>query len=171
MHDVQVTREKRNLGFPDAAKLVRRAVRTALRAQGIREDCCVNVMLTNDAGIREINRTQRGIDAPTDVLSFPMSEQSEGSFDPAACEYDYETERLLLGDMVLDLERCAKQGEEFGHGFAHELQYLTIHSVLHLLGYDHMDEGPQKKRMRVREKAIMALLTGEAEEAKRHDDR
>ena len=60
--------------------------------------------------------------------------------------------------MVLDLERCAKQGDEYGHGFAHELQYLTVHSVLHLLGYDHLDEGPRKRAMRAREKAIMAVL-------------
>lgn len=63
---------------------------------------------------------------------------------------------------MLNLERCAAQGEEYGHGFAHELQYLTVHSVLHLLGYDHLDEGPRKRAMRAREKAIMALLEGES---------
>ena len=161
MHGIQIYREKRCLGYPEAAKLIRQAVRAALKAEGIREDCDVNVMLTNDEGIRAINLAQRGVDAPTDVLSFPMSEQAEGAFDPEACEFDYETERLLLGDMVLDLERCAKQGAEFGHGFAHELQYLTVHSVLHLLGYDHLDEGPRKRRMREREKAVMKLLDGE----------
>ena len=161
MHDIQVYREKRNLGWPEAAKLVRRAVRAALKAQGVAEDCAVNIMLTNDDGIRAINLAQRGVDAPTDVLSFPMNELTEGAFDPEACEYDYETEKLLLGDMVLDLERCAKQGTEFGHGFAHELQYLTVHSVLHLLGYDHLDEGPRKRAMRAREKAIMQMLDGE----------
>ena len=158
MHSIQVYREKRNLGHPDAAKLIRAAAKAALRAQGIREDCAINVLLTDDAGIREINREQRGIDAPTDVLSFPMNELSEGAFDPEACEYDYETDRLLLGDMALDLERCAAQGEEYGHGFEHELCYLTVHSVLHLLGYDHLDEGERKARMRAREKAILALL-------------
>ena len=155
MHDIQVSREKRGLGYPEAAKLVRRAVRAALRAQGVREDCSVNIMLTDDAGIRKINLAQRGVDAPTDVLSFPMNELTEGAFDPAQCEYDYETNRLLLGDVVLSLERCARQGEEYGHGFAHELSYLTVHSALHLLGYDHLDEGPRKRRMRAREKAIM----------------
>ena len=141
MHDIQVYREKRNLGYPEAAKLVRRAVRVALKAQGVANDCSVSVLLTDDDGIRAVNLAQRGIDAPTDVLSFPLNELTEGEFDPGACEYDFETERLMLGDMVLDLERCAKQGEEFGHGFAHELSYLTVHSVLHLLGYDHLDEG------------------------------
>ena len=158
MHEIQVYREKRNLGFPEAAKLVRRAVRAALRAQGVTDDCAVSVLLTDDDGIRAVNLAQRGVDAPTDVLSFPLNELTEGAFDPSACEYDYESDRIALGDMVLSLPRCARQGEEYGHGFAHELQYLTVHSVLHLLGYDHLDEGPRKKRMRAREKAIMALL-------------
>ena len=163
MHDIQIYREKRKLGYPESAKLIRRAIRTALKAQGVQNDCTVSVMLTDDAGIRDVNRTQRGIDAPTDVLSFPMNELEEGRFDPEACEYDFETDKLLLGDMVLDLERCAKQGEEFGHGYDRELSYLTVHSVLHLLGYDHLDEGPRKRRMRAREKAIMALLFGAEE--------
>ncbi|MBQ7143779.1 MAG: rRNA maturation RNase YbeY [Oscillospiraceae bacterium] len=158
MHTISVYREKRGLGYPEAAKLVRRAIRAALRAQGVKEDCVVNVMLTDDDGIHAINREQRGIDAPTDVLSFPMSEQTEGAFDPELCELDYEHDALLLGDMVLDLDRCAAQGEEFGHGFDRELSYLTVHSVLHLLGYDHLDEGPRKRAMREREKAIMRQL-------------
>ncbi len=162
MHTIQVYREKHGLGYPEAAGLVRRAAKAALRAQGIRDDCLISVMLTNDAGIHAINLEQRGIDSPTDVLSFPLNELREGDFDPAACEYDPETGVLLLGDMVLDLERCARQGEEYGHGFAHELQYLTVHSVLHLLGYDHLDEGPRKRAMRAREKAVMETLRPEA---------
>ena len=162
MHTIQVYREKRGLGFPEAAGLIRRAAKTALRAQGVRDDCMISVMLTNDAGIRAINLAQRGIDSATDVLSFPLNELREGNFDPDICEYDPETGMILLGDMVLDLERCAKQGEEYGHGFAHELQYLTVHSVLHLLGYDHLDEGARKRAMRAREKAVMALLEPEA---------
>jgi probable rRNA maturation factor len=158
VHSIEIYREKRGLGFPEAAKLIRRAAKTALRAQGVAEDCLISVMLTNDAGIRAINQAQRGIDSATDVLSFPLNELREGDFDPDACEADPETGMLLLGDMVLDLERCAQQGAEYGHGFAHELQYLTVHSVLHLLGYDHLDEGARKRVMRAREKAIMALL-------------
>ncbi len=162
MHTIQVYREKRGLGFPEAAGLIRRAAKTALRAQGVRDDCLISVMLTNDAGIRAINLAQRGIDSATDVLSFPLNELREGNFDPEICEYDPETGMILLGDMVLDLERCAKQGEAYGHGFAHELQYLTVHRVLHLLGYDHLDEGARKRAMRAREKAVMALLEPEA---------
>ena len=162
MHTIQVYREKHGLGFPEAAGLIRRAAKAALRAQCVWEDCLISVMLTNDAGIRAINLAQRGIDSATDVLSFPLNELREGDFDPDICEYDPETNMILLGDMVLDLERCARQGEEYGHGFAHELQYLTVHSVLHLLGYDHLDEGERKLAMRTREKEIMALLDPEA---------
>ena len=158
MHTISIYRAKRKLGYSQAEKLIRRAAKAALKLEGVEEDCIVNVMLTDDAGIRAVNREQRGVDAPTDVLSFPMNELTEGDFDPSVCEYDYSTEKLLLGDMVLNLERCAAQGEEYGHGFDRELSYLTVHSVLHLLGYDHVDEGERKRRMRAREEAVMERL-------------
>ena len=115
----------------------------------------VSVLLTDNDRIHELNREFRGIDRPTDVLSFPFSEQRPGEFDAQLCQRDPESGRLLLGDMMISLERCAAQGEEFGHGFEREIRYLTVHSVLHLLGYDHVDEGKMKKQMRTREKEIM----------------
>lgn len=158
MHRISVSREKRSLGFPEAGRLVTRAVKTALREQGVDCGCAVDVLLTDDAGIREINRAQRGVDSATDVLSFPLNELGPGRFDAEACEYDYDSERVLLGDMVLSLERCAAQAGQFGHSFARELSYLAVHSTLHLLGYDHMDEGEQKALMREREEEIMRAL-------------
>ena len=158
MHSIMIYREKKNLGYPEAAKLVRRAAKTALRCQGVDADCMVSILLTNDDGIHRINLEQRGVDAPTDVLSFPMNDLEEGAFDAEACEYDYDTEKCILGDMVIDLERCAAQAEEFGHSFDREVSYLTVHSILHLLGYDHLDEGPRKRAMRAREEAVMAVL-------------
>jgi len=158
MHDIIIYREKRSLGYPETAGLVRRAAKAALKAQGVTADCTINIMLTNDDGIHTINAEQRGVDAPTDVLSFPMNELTEGAFDAEACEVDFESGKLLLGDMVLNLQRCADQAAEFGHGYDREISYLTVHSVLHLLGYDHMDEGPRKRAMRAREDAIMQLL-------------
>ena len=158
MHDILIYREKKNLGYPEAAKLIRRAAKAALKAQNVDADCIINVMLTDDEGIHAVNLEQRGVDAPTDVLSFPMNELTEGKFDADECEYDFETEKCLLGDMVIDLERCAKQAEEYGHGFDREVSYLTVHSVLHLLGYDHLDEGVRKKVMRAREDAIMEII-------------
>lgn len=155
---VSIQREKRNLGFPQAAGVIKKAIKAALKAENIDCPCLINVMLTDNEGIREINRDQRGIDSATDVLSFPMNELSPGEFDESVCEYDYEQDAVMLGDMVISLERCSAQAGEFGHSFEREVGYLTVHSTLHLLGYDHLDEGEQKKRMRTREKAIMELV-------------
>ena len=154
-HEIGVSREKRGLGHAEAAALVKSAVRAALAAEGVSEGCIVNVLLTDDEGIRRVNREFRGVDSATDVLSFPFNELVPGEFDAEDCERDPESGRLLLGDMMISLERCAAQGEEFGHGFEREIRYLSVHSVLHLLDYDHMDEGEMKKQMRAREKEIM----------------
>ena len=154
-HEISVSREKRGLGHPEAAALVKKAVRAALDAEGVSEPCLVGVVLTDDEDIRRVNREFRGIDRATDVLSFPFNELRPGAFDASVCERDPESGRLMLGDMMISLERCAAQGEEFGHGFEREIRYLAVHSVLHLLGYDHVDEGKMKKQMRAREKAIM----------------
>lgn len=145
-HKFYIYREKRGLDHPETAALVKKAAAAALRAEGVDEPCEIGVTLTNDEGIHAINREQRGVDRPTDVLSFPIDEM------------DYDTNRRYLGDMVLSLERAEAQGEEYGGGFKHEVQYLTVHSVLHLLGYDHLDEGEEKAKMRAREKAIMKEL-------------
>ena len=157
-HFLTFTRSRTGLGYPRTKALVRAAIEAALAAEGVDEPCAVEILLTDDETIHAINREHRGVDRPTDVLSFPMNELTPGDFDPDACEYDYERECLLLGDMVISMERCAEQGAEFGHGFAHEVQYLAVHSALHLLGYDHVDEGEMKKQMREREKEIMQKL-------------
>lgn len=127
-------------------RCIEKAAAAVLKSEKILEPCELSVLLTDDDGIRAINRAFRNVDSQTDVLSFPMGET------------DPKNGRLLLGDMVLNLDRVRSQGEEFGHGYAHELTYLTIHSVLHLLGYDHMDEGPEKAAMRAREKAVLAMI-------------
>ena len=155
MHEVIVNREKTNLGHPQSARLIREAVEHALACENVRENCTVSVLLTDDEGIRAINKSFRNVDSVTDVLSFPMNELTPGAFKADGCEKDPETGSILLGDILLNLKRCEEQGEEYGHGFSREIRYLTVHSVLHLLGYDHMDEGAQKKLMRSREKTIM----------------
>ena len=160
-HVLEFTRSRTGLGYPQTVRLVREAVSAALAAEGVAEPCGVEVLLTDDETIHAINREHRGVDRPTDVLSFPMNELTPGSFDPDACEYDYDRECLLLGDMVISMERCAAQAADFGHSFAREVQYLAVHSTLHLLGYDHEDEGAQKKQMRAREKEIMKTLERE----------
>ena len=154
-HEVYVSRGVKNLGRNSSASLIKKAVNMALDAEGIGESCVISVMLTDDEGIRQVNREFRGIDRATDVLSFPLNELSPGKFDAELCERDLDTGAVMLGDMMISVPRCEEQGRELGHGYDRELAYLTVHSVLHLLGYDHTDEGEMKKQMRRREKIIM----------------
>ena len=154
-HEIYVSREVKNLGHHNAARLIKQAAVRALNAEKVDVNCIISVMLTDDAGIRQVNAEFRNIDRATDVLSFPLTELTPGDFDKHVCEKDLDTGAVLLGDMMISIPRCEEQGAEFGHGFDREIQYLTVHSVLHLLGYDHVDEGPMKAQMRTREKAIM----------------
>ena len=138
---------------------LRRCIRAALQEEKITAPCEINVFLTDDAGIREINRDQRGIDAPTDVLSFPMFDLTPGAaMEVLRDEADPDTGLVPLGDMAISYERVRAQAKEFGHSVRREAGYLAVHSVLHLLGYDHMDEGPMKRQMRDKEEQIMAML-------------
>ena len=139
-------------------KLLGRVIPAALEAEGVTVPCEVDVLLTDDAGIHQINLEQRQVDRPTDVLSFPMFEFTPGEPLTDDADADPETGLVPLGDMVISLERARAQGEEYGHGTEREVAYLAVHSVLHLLGYDHMDEGPQKRQMREREEAILNSL-------------
>ena len=136
---------------------IRKVIRAALAAQGVDFPCEVDVCVTNDARIREVNLEQRGVDRPTDVLSFPMVPLEPGQL-PGPEDADPATGLIPLGDMMLSMERVQAQAKEYGHSNRRELAYLVVHSVLHLLGYDHLDEGPEKARMRAREEAIMAEL-------------
>ncbi|MBQ9249703.1 MAG: rRNA maturation RNase YbeY [Oscillospiraceae bacterium] len=154
-HEIYVSREVKNLGHRNAAALIKKAAKMALDAEGIQIPCILSVMLTDEEGIRAVNREFRNVDSATDVLSFPLNELTPGNFDPDDCERDLDSGAILLGDMMISLSRCEKQGEEYGHGFEREIMYLTVHSVLHLLGYDHVDEGEMKRQMRLREKTIM----------------
>ena len=136
---------------------LRRVIRTALAEQGVDFPCEVDVLVTGDAGIHTINLEMRGVDRPTDVLSFPEFELTPGEL-PGAEDADPGTGYVPLGDMVISLERVKAQAKEYGHANRRELAYLAVHSVLHLLGYDHLDEGPMKAQMRDREESIMSEL-------------
>ena len=137
--------------------LIRKVIRTALAAEGVDFPCEVDVCVTSDEGIHQINREMRGVDRPTDVLSFPAFDLHPGEL-PGEEDADPATGLVPLGDMCLSLERVQAQAREYGHSNRRELAYLVVHSVLHLLGYDHLDEGPQKAQMRAREDAIMEEL-------------
>jgi len=142
---------------PEVEAQLRRAVLAALEAEGVDVPCTVEVCVTDDENIRQTNRETRGVDRPTDVLSFPMFELRPGE-KPRREWADPDSGRVLLGDMMISLERANAQAEEYGHSPEREVCYLAVHSVLHLLGYDHLDEGPQKRQMRAREEAILGGL-------------
>ena len=144
-------------GVEAFADALREVIPAALEAEGVGLPCEVDVLFTDDEGIHRINLDMRQVDRPTDVLSFPEFDLAPGEH-PGPEDADPGTGLIPLGDMVLSMERVAAQAKEFGHSRRRELAYLVTHSVLHLLGYDHLDEGPMKEQMRAREEAVMALL-------------
>ena len=146
---------------PFTASHISKCIAATLEAEKIHVPCEINVLITDDVGIHGVNLASRQIDRPTDVLSFPMFQLEPGNPPTDWEEYkDPETDLVPLGDMCISLERARQQAKEFGHSVKREVGYLTIHSVLHLLGYDHLDEGPMKKQMREREEAIVATIPG-----------
>lgn len=143
------------------SSVITKCIEATLKAEQINIPCEINVLVTNNERIQAINAASRNIDAATDVLSFPMFELEAGM--PPADWDDYldpETGRCPLGDMAISLERASVQAQEYGHSLRREIGYLCIHSVLHLLGYDHLDEGPQKAQMRKREELIASTVPG-----------
>ena len=156
-HKISVTGEKRGINSPQLAAMLRRTVKAALKAEGVAVECEINILLTDDEGIRQVNCDMRDIDRATDVLSFPMFDLAPGEH-PDEFDADPDTGLVPLGDMCISVERAAAQAGEYGHSFQREICYLCVHSVLHLLGYDHLDAGEMKRQMRGREEEIMSRL-------------
>lgn len=160
-HKINLVFEQLSLQKFTISANIRKCIQETLKAEGVTVPCEINVLVTDNAGIQVINRESRNIDAPTDVLSFPMFQLEAGNPPQDWSEYqDPATGLVPLGDMCISLERAVAQAQEFGHSVRREVGYLTIHSMLHLLGYDHLDEGPQKRQMRSREEAIAASIPG-----------
>ena len=158
-HQIIISSDFEELETPELLAHIRRCIEGALACQQVTVPCEVSVLLTDNEGIREINREYRDVDRETDVLSFPMFEFVPGEFPQDVSDLlDPGSALLPLGDMAISVEKIKAQAEEFGHSREREMGYLIVHSVLHLLGYDHMDEGEMKKAMREREEAIMEYL-------------
>ena len=150
MMEITIRTEPEDLRVPeDDIAAVHRAIETVGRLYGA-EDAEVSVTLTDDVHIRELNRTYRGIDRPTDVLSFALTESDEPEIIGAPVGE-------VLGDLVISLERVAPQAEEYGHTPLRELSFLTVHGMLHLLGYDHMEE-EERLEMEEEQRHIMEEL-------------
>lgn len=160
-HKINLVFEQLSLQKFTIGQNIRKCIQATLDAEGVNTRCEINVLITDNEGIRIINRESRDMDKPTDVLSFPMFQLEAGNPPKDWTEYADPASGLVpLGDMCISLERAVAQAEEFGHSVRREVGYLTIHSMLHLLGYDHLDEGQQKRQMRGREEAIAASIPG-----------
>ena len=131
--------------------LIRNACKSVLKIENFTESAEINISFVDDESIREINKEFRNIDKSTDVLSFPMGDNGEYDVNP-------ENGCKMLGDVVISVEHAISQAELFGHSNEREIGYLTVHSVLHLLGYDHVDEAEEKKIMRSKEEEALSLL-------------
>ena len=134
----------------DFEKLVEDCTRAALAEEDIEDDAEVSVTLVDNARIREMNSEFREIDKETDVLSFPLGDENGFEVDP-------DTDAILLGDIVISLEKANAQAEEYGHSFKREVAFLVTHSLFHLLGYDHMTEDEEKEMFEKQEKVLQQL--------------
>lgn len=144
---VYIENEQDKLGFTkEYERLIKKAIKTALLYEGFKRACEVSVTITDDENIHIMNREHRGIDRPTDVLSFPMFDE------------DFGNEAAVLGDIVISLERASAQAAEYGHSIEREVAFLTVHSVLHLLGYDHEEGKAAESEMFAKQEEILAKM-------------
>lgn len=138
-------------------EIIKTVIDASLDYENCDFDAEVSVTIVNNEAIREINRETRDIDRPTDVLSFPMLYFDENG-DIIDSDYDMDGDVLVLGDIVISAERAKEQAEEFGHSFRREIAFLTVHSMLHLLGYDHVDDPEGEKIMFRKQEEILDKL-------------
>lgn len=134
----------------DMEQLIEKCTAAALAEEDIEDDAEVSVTLVDNERIREMNAEFRGIDHETDVLSFPLGDEEGFEVDPDA-------DAILLGDIVISLEKAQSQAEEYGHSFGREVAFLITHSLFHLLGYDHMTEDEEKEMFAKQEKVLQRL--------------
>jgi len=149
---INFSNRQRKVKLPQNVKtLLTSAVKASLEVEGVSEPTEVNITFVSDEGIKNINRDFRNINKSTDVLSFPLGENGVYDVNP-------ENGRILLGDVIISVEHALMQAETFGHSFEREMAYLTVHSIFHLLGYDHIDEAEEKRIMREREEAALSAI-------------
>ena len=149
---VNITDSQKKIKLPTGTRLlIRKACTATLKLEGFEDSAEVNVTLVNDEIIKEMNSKFRNIDASTDVLSFPLGENGEYDVNP-------ETGAKMLGDIVISVEHALSQADLYGHGIEREVAFLTVHSMLHLLGYDHEQGGLEKTVMREKEEQVLEAL-------------
>lgn len=149
---VMISDRQKEIKIPSGIRmLIRRCCHAVLNAEGFRENAEVSVSFVSNAQIRQLNVEYREKDAPTDVLSFPLGEN--GVYDK-----NMETGMLQLGDIVISIEKATEQARIYGHSLQREVGFLTVHSMLHLLGYDHEAGGLEQVRMREKEESVLNSL-------------
>lgn len=149
---VIITNQQKEVKIPTGVRmLIRRTCHAVLQMENFPGSAEISVTFVNNNQIHELNKQYREKDRPTDVLSFPMGEN--GNYD-----INQTTGAKILGDIVISMETALSQSERYGHSFSREVSYLTAHSMLHLLGYDHEAGGLEKVRMREKEEKVMAQL-------------
>ena len=149
---VIISNNQKEVKIPTGLRmLVRRCCNAVLRMEEFKGSAEVSVTFVDNKQIHELNLLHRKIDAPTDVLSFPMGENGVYDTDP-------NTGAQILGDVVISMEKAEEQAKRYGHSLQREVGYLTAHSVLHLLGYDHEKSGLERVRMREKEEQVMTQL-------------
>jgi len=141
----------------DMADLFRKTVEKSLEAENFGISSEVSILLVDNDKIKEMNKEYRNIDSPTDVLSFPMLDMVEGKLKSDAGDYDLDEGVLLLGDIVISMEKAQKQATEYGHSFERELAFLLTHGLFHLLGYDH-ETVEEEKLMLGKQEAILESI-------------
>ena len=151
---VAITNAQKDCPVPTGIRLlIRKCCHAVLREEQKAGDYEVGVRFLNNEQIQELNRDFRGKDMPTDVLSFPSGTGDGSSFDK-----NRETGAYMLGDIAISVPKVYEQAERFGHSIQREFAYLTVHSMLHLLGYDHEPGGIEMVRMREKEESVLAML-------------
>ena len=149
---VNISDEQKVIKVPTGTRmLIRRCCIAVLQLENFEGSAEVEVTLIDNAGIKAINADKRNIDEVTDVLSFPLGQDGEYDINPA-------NDAKMLGDIVLSVEKAQQQAEEFGNTFQREVAYLTVHSMLHLLGYDHVNGGLEAVKMREHEDMVLAAI-------------
>ncbi len=147
--------------FPfDKEEVAQKVVRETLLEEGFTEDCEVSITFTDDASIATLNQQFRGIDRPTDVLSFPMLDFHgivAGEYEVQDEDVNPDTGEVVLGDIVLSLPRIVRQAEEYGHSQLREFAFLIAHSMLHLLGYDHVEDSERLVMEQKQKQVLLAL--------------
>ena len=149
---VVIDNKQKNVKIPTGLRmLVRRCCNAVLRMENFPGPAEISVTFVNNEQIHELNHQYRDKDMPTDVLSFPMGENGE-------YDVNHDTGAKILGDIVISMEKAVEQAQRYGHSLEREVGYLTAHSMLHLLGYDHETSGLDRVRMREKEEQVMSQL-------------